>query len=110
MPPANESSVNMQIPRSIDRNTNLMLRRVPPMFLGMGFLFIIFGVIAWALKDAYLSSNANTEKLKALEGEIHHCQEMRMAMQKEIVWLREENAGMKQRMSTLEETVKTKMP
>jgi cell division protein FtsB len=80
------------------------------MFLGMGFLFIIFGFIAWALKDAYLTSNANTEKLKSLEGQIHHCQEMRAAMQMEITYLREENARMKQRVSTLEDTVKNKMP
>jgi len=100
----------MQIPESIDRNANLMLRRLPPTFLGLGFLFIIFGLIAWALKDAYLTSNSNSEKLRVLEGEIRHCHEMKTSMQQEINYLREENARMKQRVSTLEETVRTQMP
>lgn len=111
MPASNPSSeYNMQIPRAIDRNTNLMLRRVPPIFLGSGFLLIIFGFIAWALKDAYLQANNNAEKITAIEQELHHCNEMRQVMQKEIAWLREENASLKQRLSTLEETVRNKTP
>ncbi len=111
MPASNPSSkYNMQIPRAIDRNTNLILRRTPPVFLGAGFLLIIFGIIAWALKDAYLQANSNSEKITAIEKELRHCQEMRQEMQKEITWLREENTGLKQRLATLEETVRNKMP
>lgn len=109
-PPAPDSTLNMQIPRAIDRNTNLMLRRVPPIFLGSGFLLIIFGFIAWALKDTYLQANNNSEKITAIENQLGHCNEMRQVMQKEIAWLREENTTLKQRLSTLEETVRNKMP
>lgn len=108
MAPLNTSAT--QITRSVDRAAGTVFKRVPPWFLGLWLLLFtgLFG--AYFLRDSILAINSNSQQLAGIKAEISHCQEMKMEMQKEINYLRDENAALKQRVSSLEQTVRTRMP
>lgn len=108
MAPLNTSAT--QITRSVDKAAGTVFRRVPPWTLGLWLLFVtgLFG--AYFLRDSILAINSNAQQLAGIKAEIAHCHEMKMEMQKEINYLSEENALLKQRVSSLEQTVRERMP
>lgn len=108
MPPAVDSK--MKLADAVERNTNLVLRRAPVWSLGAVLvLMAMFGGM-YFLKDSILAINTNSEKLQALERQVAHCHEMRVGMEHEINYLREENATLKQRVTNLEQQVQRHMP
>lgn len=109
MPPV-ATNVDMKLTDAVERNTNLVFRRAPVWSLGLVLVMVtMFGGI-YFLKDSIMAINSNSEKIKSMEAQIRHCQEMRVGMENQIGYLREENAALKQRVSTLEEQVKRHMP